>query len=221
LFFVLLVANFFEICNIKSLSSAIAIEHIVEHLSDGISIQNLLAPLVPYLQLFMASRPEFADAYQWTKSIDMRSVLANLRIYIVDHLQLVYRLKHDPSISVVAEERCYYDVNHRTLYVHQEWADQSKHRRDIFHHFARIFIPNVSSSDLDRSLGNFISLLHDEDNNNLETFAKYQHFDLQLREDDELPWQMPSTMAMIERAEPKIGRDQCLGAETSMSRRMI
>ena len=46
--------------------------------------------------------------------------------------------------------------------------------------FARIFLPNPNK-ELTRSLANFMSLLYNEDENNLEIFAKYQHFDLEFK----------------------------------------
>ncbi|CAF4691683.1 unnamed protein product, partial [Rotaria sp. Silwood2] len=164
---------FFNMCDIKSLSSSITIEHIIENSSDGIFIQNLLSPLIPYIQLFMKSRTEFFDAYQWTKSINMSSLLMNIQFNIVDYLQLIYRFKSDSSICIIREEKSYYDKNHMIFYIHYEWTKQLKYYRDIFHSFARIFIP-YHNDDLIRSLGNFMNLLYKEEENNLEMFAKYQ-----------------------------------------------
>ncbi|CAF0749457.1 unnamed protein product [Rotaria sordida] len=188
---------FFNMCDIKSLSSSITIEHIIENPSNGIFIQNLLSPLIPYIQLFMKSRSEFFDAYQWTKSINMSSLLMNIQFKIVDYLQLIYRFKFDSSICIIQEEKSYYDKNHKIFYIHHEWTQQLKYYRNIFHSFARIFLP-YHNDDLIRSLGNFMNLLYNEEENNLETFAKYQNFDLNFKDSDDIPWQILSISKHIE-----------------------
>ncbi|CAF4743875.1 unnamed protein product, partial [Rotaria sp. Silwood2] len=198
---------FFNMCDIKSLSSSITIEHIIENPSDGIFIQNLLSPLIPYIQLFMKSRTEFFDAYQWTKSINMSSLLMNIQFNIVDYLQLIYRFKSDSSICIIREEKSYYDKNHMIFYIHYEWTKQLKYYRDIFHSFARIFIP-YHNDDLIRSLGNFMNLLYNEEENNLDIFAKYQNFDLDFKDSDDIPWHMPSTSKQIKHIEPKIDENK-------------
>ena len=200
-----LVMIFLNLCDIQSLSSSITIEHIIANPSDGRSIQNLLSPLIPYIQLFMKSRSEFAEAYQWTKSIDLPSKLLHLQFHIIDDLQLIYRLKSDPSICLIDKQMSYYDPNEMNFYVHREWIEQSKYYRDIFHSFARLFIPN-QNKELIRLLGNFLSLLYNEEETNLESFAKYQHFDLELKDAEEIPWQMSCTSKSIQRVEPKIGK---------------
>ena len=192
-------------CDIESLSSSITIEHIIENPSNGISIQNLLSPLIPYIQLFMKSRPEFSHAYQWTQSINMPSTLLSIQFNIVDYLQLIYRVKSNPSICIIQEEKSYYDKNQMTFYIHREWIEHSKYYRDIFHSFARIFIPH-HNNELTRSLANFMNLLYNEEENNLEIFAKYQQFDLELKDSDDIPWQIPSTSTQIKCYEPKIGK---------------
>jgi len=203
--FFFLVLTFFNLCDIKSLSSSITIEHIIENPSNGIAIQNLLSPLIPYIQLFMKSRSEFVDAYQWTKTINMSSILLNIQFQIVDYLQLIYRLKSDLSICIIQEEKSYYDKNQMIFYIHREWIEQSKHYRDIFHSFARIFIPNYNHQ-LIRLLANFINLLYNEEENNLEIFAKYQHFDLEFKDLNDSPWQISSTLKPIQYFQPKIGK---------------
>ncbi|CAM4781327.1 unnamed protein product [Rotaria magnacalcarata] len=197
------VLKFFNMCDIKSLSSSITIEHIIQNPSTGVFIQNLLSPLIPYIQLFMKSRPEFSDAYQWTKLIDMSSQLINIQFNIVDHLQLVYRFNSDSSICMIREEKVYYDKNQMTFYIDHEWTEKSKYYRDIFHAFARIFLP-YHNDELVRSLGNFMNLLYNEEENNLETFAKYQNFDLELNDSDDIPWRIPSNSKQIQHSEPKI-----------------
>jgi hypothetical protein len=193
-------------CEIKSLSSSITIEHIIENPSDGFFIENLLSPLIPYIQLFMKSRPEFSDAYQWTKSINMSSILGNIQFNIVDYLQLIYRFKSDSSICIIQEEKSSYDKNQMIFYVHRQWVEQSKHYRDIFHSFARLFIPNYNK-ELTRSLANFMNLLFNEEENNLEIFAKYQQFDLEFKDLDDIPWQLSSaTSKPIKSFEPMIGK---------------
>jgi hypothetical protein len=171
----------------------------------GIFIENLLSPLVPYLQLFMKSRPEFVDAYQWTKTVNMSSILCNIQFNIVDYLQLIYRFKSDSSICIIQEEKSYYDKDQMIFYIHRQWIEQSKYYRDIFHSFARMFIPN-HNKELTRSLANFMSLLYNEEDNNLEIFAKYQHFDLEFNDSDDIPWQISSTSKHIKRFESKIGK---------------
>jgi hypothetical protein len=193
-------------CDIASLSSSITIEHIIENPSNGIAIQNLLSPLIPYIQLFMKSRPEFSHAYQWTKSINMSTILLNIQFNIVDYLQLIYRVKSDPLICIIQEEKSYYDKNQMSFYIHREWIEYSKSYRDIFHSFARIFIPH-HNNELTRSLANFMNLLYNEEENNLEIFAKYQHFDLEFKDSDDIPWQIPSTSTQIKCYKPKIGKD--------------
>ncbi|MCC7159824.1 MAG: hypothetical protein IT281_09820 [Ignavibacteria bacterium] len=153
----------------------------------------------------MKSRPEFSDAYQWTKSIDMSSQLINIQFNIVDHLQLIYRFNSDSSICMIREEKVYYDKNQMIFYIDHEWTEQSKYYRDIFHAFARIFLP-YHNDELVRSLGNFMNLLHNEEENNLETFAKYQNFDLEFNDSDDIPWQIPSDSKQIKHIEPKIGK---------------
>jgi hypothetical protein len=199
------VLTFFNICDIKSLSSSITIEHIIENPSNGISIQNLLSPLIPYIQLYMKSRPEFFHAYQWTKSINMSSILLNLQFNIVDYLQLIYRYKSDLSICIIEEDKCYYDKNQMIFYIHRDWIEQSKYYRNIFHSFARIFIPDYNN-ELILLLANFINLLYNEEENNLEIFAKYQHFDLEFKDLDDIPWQISSTINPMKYFQPKIGR---------------
>ncbi|CAF4422946.1 unnamed protein product, partial [Adineta steineri] len=100
---------FFHLCDIKSLSSSITIEHIIENSSDGTAVKNLLSPLIPYIQLYMKSRSEFSQAYQWTKSINMSSTLLNIQFNIVDYLQLIYRMKSNSSICIIQEEKSYYN----------------------------------------------------------------------------------------------------------------
>jgi hypothetical protein len=153
----------------------------------------------------MKSRSEFVDAYQWTKTINMSSILLNIQFQIVDYLQLIYRLKSDLSICIIQEEKSYYDKNQMIFYIHQEWIEQSKHYRDIFHSFARIFIPNYNHQ-LIRLLANFINLLYNEEENNLEIFAKYQQFDLEFKDLNDSPWQISSTLKPIQYVQPKIGK---------------
>lgn len=194
-------------CDIKSLSSSITIEHIIQNPTHGTFIQNLLCPLVPYIQLFMKSRSEFFDAYQWTKSVNMSTLLMNMQFITVDHLQLIYRYKSDSSICIIREEKTYYDKTQMMFYIHHEWIEHSKYYRDIFHSFAQIFIP-YHNDELIRSLGNFMNLLYNEEENNLEIFAKYQHFDLELKDSDDIPWQIASTSKEIKPVESKIGMNK-------------
>ncbi|UJR23006.1 hypothetical protein I4U23_026032 [Adineta vaga] len=201
------VMPFFNLCDIKSLSSSITIEHTIQNPSNGIFIQNLLSPLIRYVQLFMKSRPEFLDAYQWTKSIQLSIILQNLQFIIVDYLQLIYRMKSDPTICIVQEEKSYFNKTQMIFYIHQEWTEHSKYYPDIFHSFARIFIPDYNN-ELIRSLGNFMCLLHNEDENNLEIFAKYQHFDLHLHDTDDIPWHISSISTEIKSYEPKIDENK-------------
>lgn len=204
------VTLFFQFCGIHSLSSSITIEHIVDNpTSDGQSIQNLLSPLIPYIQLFMKSRPEFTDAYQRAKSIDLPSILLQLQFQLIDDLQLIYRLKFDSSISVMKREKSYYDSKGNIFYFPREWIEQSKHHQDIFHSFARLFIPN-HNHQLIRLLGNFLTLLYHEEENNLDNFARYQQFDLELKDMEEIPWLISSTAKPISRPEPKIGKREIL-----------
>ncbi|CAF1202196.1 unnamed protein product [Adineta steineri] len=198
---------FFHRCDIKSLSSSITIEHIIENSSDGTAVKNLLSPLIPYIQLYMKSRSEFSQAYQWTKSINLSSVLLNIQFNIVDYLQLIYRMKSNSSICIIQEEKSYYNENQMIFYVYREWIEYSKYYRDIFHSFARIFIPN-HNNELTRSLGNFMNLLYNEEENNLEIFAKYQQFDLEFKDSDDIPWQISSTSTQIKCYEPKIDEDK-------------
>jgi hypothetical protein len=153
----------------------------------------------------MKSRREFFDAYQWTKSIDMSSILHNLQFIIVDYLQLIYRLKSDSSLYIIENEKSYYDKNQIIFYLHREWLEQSKHKQDIFHSFARIFIPDYNN-ELICLLANFMSLLYNEDENNLEIFAKYQNFDLEFKDLDDIPWKISSTFKPIKDFQPKIGK---------------
>ncbi|CAF3427065.1 unnamed protein product [Rotaria sp. Silwood1] len=198
---------FFNMCDIKTLSSSITIEHIIKNPSNGIFIQNLLSSLIPYVQLFMKSRTEFFDAYQWTKSINMSSLLMNIQFIIVDYLQLIYRFKSDSSICIIQEEKFYYDKNSIIFYIHHEWTKQSKYYRNIFHSFARIFIP-YHNDDLICSLGNFMNLLYNEEENNLEIFAKYQHFNLDFKDLNDIPWHIPSTSKQIKSIEPNIDENK-------------
>lgn len=191
-------------CDIKSLSSSVTIEPIIQNSFSGTDIQNLLSPLIPYVQLYMKSRSEFSDAYQWTKSIDMPSKLMNIRFIIVDYLQLIYRFKIDSFICISREEKAYYDKDQMIFYIHHEWIEQSKYYRDIFHAFASLFLP-YHNDELIRSLGNFMNLLYNEEENNLEKFAKYQNFDLELKDLDDTQWQMPSTSKHIKPIEANIG----------------
>ena len=203
-----LAMSFFRTCGIHSLSSSMTIEHLVDNpSSDNQFIQNLLSPLIPYVQLFMKSRPEFVDAYQWTKSLDLPSLLLQLQFQLIDDLQLIYRLQSDPSISVMKREKSYYDSQEKIFYFPRQWIEQSKHYQDIFHSFARLFIPN-HNSQLIRLLGNFLSLLYYEDENNLENFARHQQFDLEFKDSEEIPWKISSTSKPIVRPEPKIGKGQ-------------
>jgi hypothetical protein len=200
-----LVMTFFNLCDIKSLSSSITIEHIIENPSDDLFLRNLLSPLIPYIQLFMKSRPEFFDVYQRAKSIDLASILLQLQFLIIDDLQLIYRFKSDPSICIIQNEKSFYDEQQRIFYIHREWIEQSKYYRDIFHAFARIFISDYNN-ELIRLLGNFLSLLYNEEENDLVNFARYQQFDLQLNGPEDIPWQISSTSKPIQRSEPKIGK---------------
>ena len=152
----------------------------------------------------MKSRSEFFDAYQWTKSINMSSILTNIRFAIVEYLQLIYRLKTNSSISITKDGKFYYDENQMIFYIHHEWIEQPKHYRDIFHSFARIFIPYYNK-ELIRLLGNFMSLLHNEEEDNLEIFAKHQQFDLELKDSSDIPWQISAASSKIKPIEPKIG----------------
>ncbi|CAF1164398.1 unnamed protein product [Adineta ricciae] len=186
------VLTFFNMCDIKSLSSAIIIECTIENQSSGVFVQNLLAPMIRYIQLYMKSRPEFAEAYQWTKSIQLSSVLENLRFGIIDNLQLTYRMKSDPSVCIVQQQKSYFDKSELIFYVHRQWTEHSKSYRDIFHSFAQIFLPS-HNRELIRALGNFMCLLYNEDEDNLEMFAKYQHFDLYSDDIEDMPWQISST----------------------------
>jgi hypothetical protein len=153
----------------------------------------------------MQSRPEFSDTYQWTKSINLSFILLHLQFTIVDHLQLIYRFQSDPSICINQNEKSYYDQHQMIFYIHRDWIEQSKYYRDIFHSFARIFIPD-HNHELIRLLGNFMTLLYNEEENNLEIFAKYQQFDLELKDTDDIPWQISSTLKPRKSYEPKIGK---------------
>ncbi|CAF1375345.1 unnamed protein product [Rotaria sp. Silwood1] len=62
--------------------------------TNKIFIHNLLSSLIPYIQLFMKFRTEFFNAYQWTKSINISSLLMSIQFIIVDYLQLIYRFKN-------------------------------------------------------------------------------------------------------------------------------
>ena len=53
-----------------------------------------------------------------------------------------------------------------------------------------------------------MTLLFNEEENNLEVFAKYQHFDLEFNEEeDDIPWKIPTLSKQIKRSEPKIGKN--------------
>ncbi|CAF5031143.1 unnamed protein product, partial [Rotaria sp. Silwood1] len=175
--------------------------------TNKIFIHNLLSSLIPYIQLFMKFRTEFFNAYQWTKSINMSSLLMNIQFIIVDYLQLIYRFKSDSSICIIQEEKFYYDKNSIIFYIHHEWTKQSKYYRNIFHSFARIFIP-YHNDDLICSLGNFMNLLYNEEENNLEIFAKYQHFNLDFKDLNDIPWHIPSTSKQIKSIEPNIDENK-------------
>ena len=200
------ITEFFNLCELQSLSSSVSIEHIAENSSDGSSIQNLLAPLIPYVQLFMQSRSELAQAYQWTKSIRMHWILANVQCHVVDHLQLLYRYKRDPSIFRVQDQKCAFDQDRAIFYVHRQWAEQVKHHRDIFDGFARVFIPTHDEESV-RLLSNFLSLLHNEQRDDLESFANYQQFSLTLNDANEIPWQFSSTQGPVDSHQPNIGNE--------------
>jgi hypothetical protein len=51
-----------------------------------------------------------------------------------------------------------------------------------------------------------MTLLYNEEENNLEIFAKYQQFDLELKDRDDIPWQITSTLKPRKSYEPKIGK---------------
>lgn len=188
-----LVVAFFRLCGIRSLSSAISTEHLVDSPVDDESIRHLFSLLIPYVQLFMKSRAELSDAYQWARSIVMHSVLKRMQFQTVDRLQVIYRCREDLSIVVTHDEKTSYDADQGIFYIHRSWSEQSKHYRDIFHAFARLFLPNPQQQ-LIRLLGNFLHLLHNEEETNLESFAKYQQFDLELNDADDVPWEIPSAV---------------------------
>ena len=72
----------------------------------------------------MKSRPEFSDAYQWTKSINMPSILLHIQFNIVEYLQLIYRFKSDPSVCIIQEEKSYYDQNQR-IFLYSSTMDRT------------------------------------------------------------------------------------------------
>ena len=166
-------------------------EHLVDSAVDDESIRHLFSLLIPYVQLFMKSRAELSEAYQWTRSTVMHSVLKRMQFQTVDRLQVIYRCRDDLSIHVTHDEKTSYDADRGIFYIHRSWSEQSKHYRDIFHAFARLFLPNPQQQ-LIRLLGNFLHLLHNEEETNLESFAKYQQFDLELNDADDVPWTIPS-----------------------------
>jgi hypothetical protein len=138
----------------------------------------------------MKSRTEFLDAYQWTNSIAMHELLRTMQFQTVDHLQVIYRYRHDPSICVVNEEKSFYDRNRSIFYIHRSWTEQRKYYSDIFHSFARLFVPNHQTTCL-RLLGNFLNLLYNEEETNMTSFAKYQQFDLEFNDIDDVRWHLP------------------------------
>ncbi|CAF4749394.1 unnamed protein product [Rotaria sp. Silwood2] len=102
-------------CHIKSPSSSITIEHIIENPSNGIFYSKFtFSTYSLHTIIHKISSRILRYAYQWTKSINISSLFANLQFKIVDYLQFIYRLKSDSSICTIQEEK-------------------SKYYRDIFH----------------------------------------------------------------------------------------
>ena len=189
-------------------------EHLADNAVNNDSIRHLFSLLVPYVQLFMKSRSELVEAYQWTVSIAMHSVLKRMQFQTVDRLQVIYCYRDDRSICVTHDEKTSYDADRGIFYIHRSWSEQSKHYRDIFHAFARVFLPNPQQH-LVRLLGNFLHLLHNEEEANLESFAKYQQFDLELNDVEETPWEIPSAFEPGQSDATSVGKESLNGRRSS------
>ena len=189
--------HFFDLYSIPRFSSMISIEHHINNSTINDSIRHLLSPLIPSVQLFLQSREEFSSIYQWTKSICLHSILPKIQFYGGDHLRVIYRYRTDPLICVTREENCSYDEDQHIFYIEQSWFNENKFHREIFKNIARVFIPIDQQEQFIPLIANFLSLLYNEDQNNLQTFAKYHQFDLQLKDPNDIPWELPSNIFSI------------------------
>jgi len=154
----------------------------------------------------LSSKPEFHELYNWTKTLNFNQLLENIRIFLVGRLEIIYRFKHDPLIWILKEEKfCSVLTTNESqshhlklnLYIRRDFPDR---QREICQYFTKIFLNRITNScdttnttlNLERTLANLIVLLNDElkDLNNIETFAKYKQFQLQLP-NDEKKWSMP------------------------------
>ncbi|CAF0729244.1 unnamed protein product, partial [Didymodactylos carnosus] len=192
---------FFNLCNIKKLSDVLVIEHITENLCEAPQIQNFLSPLVPYIQMYMSSRPEFHTAYEWTKTINLQEKLLNIKMYLVGRLDILYRFKHNSLITVLSSEKCCSILTDENILEFYVQRDYNERLREICQYFSRIFVNQITNipkmnnmnTNLARNLANFMILLNEELKENmfnLESFAKYQHFELHLKQ-GLIPWSIP------------------------------
>lgn len=195
------IQRFFDLCQIRSLSSIVHIEHLVQNPTSGSTIESLLSPLLPFVEMYMKSRAEFSTIYAWTQSINFVSILEHLQIVIVDDLQLIYRLENNSSICFIENEKSFYNSTENRFYFHRHCLEQ-----DIYHSFARIFFPKTSShSKLTHQLGNFLHLLSNHDQTNLDEFARYQEFQLNF---NDLHWKLSSNQSSMPDIQSKINENK-------------
>ncbi|CAF2455196.1 unnamed protein product [Rotaria sp. Silwood2] len=153
-------------CHIKSPSSSITIEHIIENPSNGIFYSKFtFSTYSLHTIIHKISSRILRYAYQWTKSINISSLFANLQFKIKKNLNII--------------EIYFIDLLEYLIPYHND--------------------------ELIRLLDN---LLYNEEENNLEIFVKYQKFDLEFKDSDDILWQMLSTSKQIKHIQPNIDENK-------------
>ncbi|KAI0989526.1 hypothetical protein GJ496_006624 [Pomphorhynchus laevis] len=179
-----------KLCELPTLSSSLIKEVNVESAKANGNLQNFLAQFVPCLQRFMLQHCS-AQYKLLNENLypTISEKLKKMHFFTVSKLEVIYRLKQNPTISVVIPEQCVYQDNDEgsyNLYVDRCSVDD---HRTIIRSFATIF--SCGDVDINRNLCNFLILLREEFNN-LENFAKYQDFSLSLPNQHQYNWSIPN-----------------------------
>jgi hypothetical protein len=151
------------------------LENITESLREAPKVQNLCRKLVPFIQSFMHSRPEFKLAYEQFDSELLNCVkkLEEMKFYSVKELQNIYRSKLDPSVYVIVSNKTCLDMNEKNMY----WkyfvrADILDNEKEIVKGFVKLFFrtltDKVSARD-EMDLTNFCVYINQLSNFNMSS----------------------------------------------------
>ncbi|XP_028393815.1 uncharacterized protein LOC114518092 [Dendronephthya gigantea] len=176
------VEKFFrEVCDICSLSECVTSEIISSLSSDCPALQSFLFRWIPFIQRFIYTKdPVCHDKLQES---GMANTLSNVKCFASKELEVVYRLRTHPKITVSVKKNCGIEnSNGLKIYVIDEKLGDTK---DLIKELAKFFVPPENVGNL----SNFLDVLTQKSEKVVEEFMEDQELDC--LPDDLTEWMVP------------------------------